>query len=290
MIKNIIERFRLALYHYSHYNPHFRRTGKMASVFDTADYILSIKKEATAWQLQKWCYYSKAWGLAINGRALFPENFEAWENGPVCYELYAHHKGWKNITRARFSKGNANNLSDSEKALIRAILYKYDYSGEELRKMTHEEGPWLDSRGTLPLNVRSRTVISDKSMADYYGYRQDELDEINDYALSLVKGKDNSFFRQPANLPVSDNKRYFRIYKGKKTISINRSTINDYEAYWCPVHSYILEHAISCEGGSMDMDEEELSYLAEKGLKYEIYFATHPAEDAWEAVKAGIIA
>ncbi len=275
------------------YNKSSREGREMASIFDVADFILEEKGTVTAWQLQKLCYYSKAWGLAINRKPIFPESFEAWVNGPVCPELYRHHQGWKIITRKRFAKGDSDCLTKEVKALIKAVLKEYDgLSGEDLKDMTHSEGPWVEARGNISLDAPCHSALDEDRIASYYSGIQDTLDNINDTALSFLESHSDSkdFFREPANLPKDENRKYFRIYGGKKTISVDKRLLKEYEENWYPVHSYILEAAIGSEDGDASLPEDKLSELAEKGLKYELYFATHTAEDAWKAVRKGIIA
>ncbi|MGH3190999.1 MAG: Panacea domain-containing protein [Streptosporangiaceae bacterium] len=43
--------------------------------------------------MQKLCYFAYGYHLAWEERPLFPERFQAWANGPVCYELYKLHRG-----------------------------------------------------------------------------------------------------------------------------------------------------------------------------------------------------
>lgn len=64
-----------------------------ASVVDVAEYILEQCGPMSAIKLQKLCYYSQAWHLALDGVPLFTEPIHAWANGPVIPALYEMHKG-----------------------------------------------------------------------------------------------------------------------------------------------------------------------------------------------------
>lgn len=64
----------------------------MASVFDVAAYILERQGPMTTWKLQK-LVYCQAWSLVWDDDVLFPEEIEAWANGPVVRELYNAHRG-----------------------------------------------------------------------------------------------------------------------------------------------------------------------------------------------------
>jgi uncharacterized phage-associated protein len=42
------------------------------------------------------------------------------------------------------------------------------YTATELERLTHQEKPWRDARGSLPLDEPSRAVISLETMREYY--------------------------------------------------------------------------------------------------------------------------
>ena len=39
-------------------------------------------------------YYAQAWSLALNGIALFEDDFEAWAHGPVLPKVYKEYKDY----------------------------------------------------------------------------------------------------------------------------------------------------------------------------------------------------
>jgi len=61
----------------------------------------------TAMKLQKLAYYSQAWSLVWDEKALFPEKIEAWANGPVVRALYDRHRGMFKVTLAEWPIGEA---------------------------------------------------------------------------------------------------------------------------------------------------------------------------------------
>lgn len=65
----------------------------MATVYDVADYILGSCGPMSAMKLQKLVYYAQAWSLVWDEQPLFPDDFEAWANGPVVRSLYDLHRG-----------------------------------------------------------------------------------------------------------------------------------------------------------------------------------------------------
>lgn len=140
----------------------------MASVFDAAAYILERQAPMTTWKLQKLVYYSQAWSLVWDGDELFPEDIEAWANGPVVRELYDAHRRSYRVSRLR--KGNPKALTKDQRETVRAVLKFYgDKSPQWLSDLTHMEDPWQRARRGVPEGVRGDTVIPKEDIAEYYG-------------------------------------------------------------------------------------------------------------------------
>ncbi|ORV53073.1 hypothetical protein AWC03_21335 [Mycobacterium europaeum] len=140
----------------------------MASVHDVATYILERLGRMSAMKLQKLVYYSKAWHLVWEDASLFPEQIQAWANGPVVYELYKSHRGKFEVT-AKMVKGDSGNLTDNEKESVDVVLQHYgSLKAYELSDMTHREAPWRDARDGLPAGAPCSTPITDVAMYEYY--------------------------------------------------------------------------------------------------------------------------
>ena len=145
----------------------------MANVFDVAKYILDKCGPMSAMKLQKLTYYSQAWSLVWDGSEIFPEEFEAWANGPVCRELYEAHKGRFLLSNTDIN-GNPSEISDNHKESIDLVLDAYcDKTPQWLSDLTHMEAPWKDARIGLKEGERGAVVISKASMAEYYESIQD---------------------------------------------------------------------------------------------------------------------
>jgi uncharacterized phage-associated protein len=139
----------------------------MTNVHDVAAYILQKRGEMTAMKLQKLVYYSKAWHLVWDNGVLFPEEIQAWANGPVVYELYDAHRG--RFTVSEWPKGDPSELSPSERGSVDAVLDFYgDKPAYELSEMTHAEAPWREARADASPGERSSTVITPTAMYEYY--------------------------------------------------------------------------------------------------------------------------
>lgn len=65
----------------------------MPNIFDAAKYILEDRGEVSTLKLHFLLYLAQGWSLTWDEAELFPEDFEAWANGPVYPELYELHKG-----------------------------------------------------------------------------------------------------------------------------------------------------------------------------------------------------
>jgi uncharacterized phage-associated protein len=140
----------------------------VVSVHDVAAYILKKTGEMTAMKLQKLVYYCQAWSLVWDERPLFPEDIEAWANGPVVYALYNEHRGVFKVSA--WPCGSADKLDDEQQATVEGVLNAYgDKPSQWLSDLTHMEAPWREARNGTPPGVPSRVTITHSSMAEYYG-------------------------------------------------------------------------------------------------------------------------
>ena len=141
----------------------------MTSIFDVAKYILEQRGRMSTMKLQKLCYYAQAWSLVWDDEPLFPEDFEAWANGPVCPKLFYATQGTFSVT-ANDEQGNSNNLDDNQKDTINRVLSHYAiHNAQWLSQLTHMEDPWQIARINVPAGISSNNIISKESMAMYYG-------------------------------------------------------------------------------------------------------------------------
>jgi uncharacterized phage-associated protein len=139
-----------------------------ATVVDVAQYILQRLGAISTIKLQKLVYYSQAWSLAWDDAPLFPEEIEAWANGPVVPVLYARHRGWYQVDPHEMG-GNPDALTDEQKLTVDAVLEFYgDKSPQWLSDLTHNEDPWKDARAGIPDNERSNAQITKEALAAYY--------------------------------------------------------------------------------------------------------------------------
>lgn len=139
----------------------------MESVNDVAKYFLA-KAPMNNKKLQKLCYYTQAWSLALYGKPLMNTRFEAWAHGPVSPELYSRYKDWGGLRI--LSNDGAPQFQDKDVSNFLDKIYRLygEYSGDELEKFTHEEEPWIKARGNYPPGAVCRNEIPDEEMMVYY--------------------------------------------------------------------------------------------------------------------------
>lgn len=143
----------------------------MANVFDVAKFILEEKGSMSTMKLQKLCYYCQAWSLVWDDAELFPEEFEAWANGPVCVELFKATQGKFSVS-AEDEPGNSNALNDNQRDTIQKVLdYYYPHDAQWLSELTHMEDPWKKARqrANAPFGASCNEIITKEDMGLYYG-------------------------------------------------------------------------------------------------------------------------
>ena len=126
----------------------------------------------STWKLQKLCYYSQVWSLAWTCKPLFPEDFEAWSNGPVCPTLYRVHRGKFMVSLEDIPESLERDpeLDSDQKDTIDKVLGLYgEWEPYELREQTHEEDPWKDARDDTKDGYPCDVVITKDAMGEYYG-------------------------------------------------------------------------------------------------------------------------
>jgi uncharacterized phage-associated protein len=138
----------------------------MVSVHDVAAYMLK-RRAMTAMQLQKVVYYAQGWHLAWTAHRLFAAPIEAWANGPVVRRLYDVHRGQFGLSS--WPTGDPAELSELERGTVDRILATYGTkSAEWLSDRTHNELPWRNARGGLPLGARSNAEIDSATMRAFF--------------------------------------------------------------------------------------------------------------------------
>jgi uncharacterized phage-associated protein len=123
----------------------------MMSIFKVAAYIADKSDWSLSnLSLQKLTYIAQMFYLGANGRPLFQEDFEAWDYGPVCPDLYHDLKMFGSDPIARYSSLSSH-VGDFDISVISTILDPLVKLGVEkkpgqLVSITHwKDGAWAKS-------------------------------------------------------------------------------------------------------------------------------------------------
>lgn len=141
----------------------------MADVFDISRLILDKVGYVSTMKLQKLAFYSQALSLVETGKPLFHEQFQAWVNGPVCYELFKSHRGKYIVGPGELGASIPGAVDSYGQTVVdRVVKILGDRSGQELSALTHAEKPWSDARVGCGEQDRCDTVISTEAIRSYY--------------------------------------------------------------------------------------------------------------------------
>lgn len=119
----------------------------MAAINDVAAYVINhFDSSISTMKLQKLCYMAQGWSMALLDRELFPEDFQAWRNGPVSRELFQQHR--RRYSVEEWPSGDPSALKWDEKIVCDAVLKNYGaLSGIQLSELTHRPNtPWSETR------------------------------------------------------------------------------------------------------------------------------------------------
>lgn len=146
----------------------------MANVFDTAKYIVEKAgkdRKMSTMKLQKLCYYALAWSLVWDDEPLFPEDFEAWANGPVCRKLFNKTKGRYSVTPEDEDGGDGDLTENQYDTIDKVLEYYGNHDAQWLSELTHMEDPWKQARerAGVAFGEPCNEIITKEDMAIYYG-------------------------------------------------------------------------------------------------------------------------
>lgn len=137
-----------------------------------ARYMIQKAEEVTPMALQKLLYFAQAFFHALYDTDLFIGDCQAWTYGPVYPEVYRQYSdcGCKPIPRpSPEMMEDFSEFTTREIVLMDTIVDVFGmYSGGILSRITHNERPWIETRGNLPPNDRSAATIDKKLIDDYF--------------------------------------------------------------------------------------------------------------------------
>jgi len=135
-------------------------------------YFLNKVSDITPLALQKLLYYAQAFYYTLFGEELFLDDCQAWAHGPVYPDVYYKFKpyGYNPIDApALDAEEDLSELTNREVDFLNAVISAFAcYSGTALETMTHNEKPWIDTRGNLLPGDRSVTIIAKEAIHSYF--------------------------------------------------------------------------------------------------------------------------
>lgn len=142
---------------------------RLISALDAANYFLSLSSMEHR-KLQGMCYYAQAWSLALYGRRLIDTAFEAWVHGPTSVALFDRYGDWEKIPIPRNNNIPEFLKHDSETTQFLTDIFNIykDYSAEDMEKLSKQEKPWQEARGSYPSEIACREVIREDVMRSFY--------------------------------------------------------------------------------------------------------------------------
>lgn len=139
----------------------------MTSALDAAQYFIQRAHEdgnlITHLKLQKLCYYSQGYALALMNEPMFEEEIEAWEHGPVLRALYDEYKRYRRDPIP--PPGGVPEMVHWRKKMLEMVQQRYGWMPAwELRNQTHLESPWQEAW----LSDDPRPVLTMQSMKMFF--------------------------------------------------------------------------------------------------------------------------
>ena len=154
-------------------------------------YLLYQCEDITPLALQKALYYIQGFHFAFYRTFLFSEDCQAWTHGPVYRDIYFRYRDYRFDPIEKTTTFDTSVFSASEKAICDSVINNICcYSGKILERFTHNETPWLTTRGDLPDSAPSDRIIEKSVIGAYFDavkakYNMVNPRDIKDYAQDM---------------------------------------------------------------------------------------------------------
>ena len=156
-------------------------------------YLLYQCEDITPLALQKALYYIQGFHFAFYRTFLFSEDCQAWTHGPVYRDIYFRYRDYRFDPIEKTTTFDTSVFSASEKAICDSVINNICcYSGKILERFTHNEAPWLTTRGDLPDSAPSDRIIEKSVIGTYFDavkakYNMVNPRDIKDYAQDMFQ-------------------------------------------------------------------------------------------------------
>lgn len=156
-------------------------------------YLLYQCEDITPLALQKALYYIQGFHFAFYRTFLFSEDCQARTHGPVYRDIYFRYRDYRFDPIEKTTTFDTSVFSASEKAICDSVINNLCcYSGKILERFTHNEAPWLITRGDLPDSAPSDRIIEKSVIGAYFDavkakYNMVNPRDIKDYAQDMFR-------------------------------------------------------------------------------------------------------
>ena len=156
----------------------------MASAYEIANYLVYLMSDVcddlTNMKINKLLYYAQGHSMKKYGRVMFDDRIEAWDHGPIVYDVYTHYKDYGDRPISEWNKEMLGAVSAEDQECLMDVARTYSrYTAAALRNMTHvPNGPW--DKAYEPGNLR--TEIPVQLIKDYF---ENHVDPIRPIELNL---------------------------------------------------------------------------------------------------------
>lgn len=165
-----------------------------------ANHSDSLDVDLTPMKLQKILFHAQAYYLALHGKSLFEEDFEAWSRGPVVRNVYYEYREFGD-RRITLNVEEPNFPSEVEMYLSRIADIFLPRNAYVLSAITHKpDTPWKVVRGDLPTGVACNKVIPKSLIKNYYHDSINDTEEhqgqdaiLSQFLDFLVEDAENNF-------------------------------------------------------------------------------------------------
>lgn len=164
---------------------------KKSKIYIVIQYLLNQCEDITPMALQKGLYYIQGFYYAFYKSFLFMEDCQAWIHGPVYRDVYFQYRDYHFEPIDKVNSFDVGVFSTLEKAVCDSVINSLCcYSGKVLERFTHNETPWLITRGNLPSSAPSDRIIEKTVIGEYFEsvkikYNMVNPCDIKDYAQNM---------------------------------------------------------------------------------------------------------
>ena len=148
-------------------------------------------------KLQKLLYYAQGFSYQRFNHSLFDEDIEAWDDGPVVYDVYKH---YQSCGRDPIRVSDSVHLPPIIERLVLDVAREYgQYTTSKLVSMTHRAGtPWAKTY----VYGKKRNVIPKSLIADYFSSTEPILESLD--IESLFSNNDSKLISEKTIIPLSE--------------------------------------------------------------------------------------